>query len=67
LNIDKDTMMTEVEEIPENSYVVMPKGSELKELLDGRCIIIAPDKAPVIVGKNSIIHSEEHLETQETE
>jgi hypothetical protein len=39
----------------------MPKGSKLKSLPDGRSIIVAPNKAPVIVGKGSIIHSEEYL------
>jgi len=56
--------MTELlEEIPENSYVVMPKGSKLKELSDGRYIVLAPEQAPVIVGKNSVIQSQEYLES----
>ena len=52
-------------EIPENSYVVLPKGSKLKELPDGRCVVVSPNEAPVMVGKNSIIHSAEYLESIE--
>lgn len=52
-------------EVPENSYVVMPKGSKLKELPDGRCVVVTADGEPVMVGKNSIIHSAEYLESIE--
>ena len=58
-------MRDKLEQIAENSFVVMPKGSKLMQLEDGRCVIVHPEKAPVIVGKNSIIHSEEYLETLE--